>query len=273
VPTPAPLDDEAADLALELERSGITAAGAEALVRELRFHVGPFADGSLRDLARRRIAAKIRVEHGWEPDGSARRIALVGASGVGKTTAVANLAAGLTRGGMTVGIIVIERRPEGEHAVLPRLGATGGSDADRALAYMAGTDVIRVGTPAEMRRAITRLAGRDAVLIDTPGLSRDDVALAELRDVLEAAVAHELHAVVPLGIADREAAAVLARLARLGATRLLVTKTDEARFAGPIYNLATGYELPLGYLGCAPTVPGGLTPADGGSIASRILPI
>src|SRR5205085_6998275 len=87
-----PLDDESADLVIELERAGLTPAAADALVREVRHHVEPFAAGRLRDLVRRRIASRVRVDQGWEPDGTARRIAVVGASGVGKTTAIANLA-------------------------------------------------------------------------------------------------------------------------------------------------------------------------------------
>ena len=92
-----PLDDESADLVVELERAGLTPAAADALVREVRHHVEPFAAGRLRDLVRRRIAARVRIEQGWEPDGTARRIAVVGASGVGKTTAIANLAGRLRR--------------------------------------------------------------------------------------------------------------------------------------------------------------------------------
>ena len=270
----APLDDEAADLVLELERAGLTVDAAEALVREVRLHVEPFAAGRLRDLARRRIASRFRIEQGWEPDGAARRIAVVGASGVGKTTAIANLAAGYTAAGLMVGIVVLDRPVTDAHPMLPRLGATAGSEADRALAYMAGADVLRVGSPAEMRRGIQRLGVRDVVVIDTPGLAvGDEPGMAHLKSLLEAAGPHETHAAVPLGIAEREAAAMLSRLARVGANRLLVTKTDEARFAGPLHGLATVYDLPFSYLGCGPRVPGDLVAADGVSIAERILPI
>ena len=269
-----PLDDEASDLALELERAGLAPDAAEALVREVRLHVEPFAAGRLRDLVRRRIASRFRIEQGFEPDGAARRIAVVGASGVGKTTSIANLAAGYTAAGLMVGIVVVDRPVSDAHPMLPRLGATAGSEADRALAYMAGADVLRVGSAAEMRRGMQRLAVRDVVVIDTPGLAvGDEQGMAHLKSLLEAAGPHETHAAVPLGIAEREAAAMLSRLARAGANRLLVTKTDEARFAGPLYGLATVYDLPFSYLGCGPRVPGDLVAADGVSIAERILPI
>ncbi len=269
----APLDDEAEDLVLELERSGIALDAAESLVRAVQHHVEPFGGGRLRDLVRARIADRIRVEQGYEPDGSARRIAVVGGSGAGKTTAIANLAVGLTDSGLTVGIVVASRRDDAAHPVLPRLGAAAGSEADRALAYMAGADVLRVTTATEMHRAVERLHARDAVLIDTPGIAiGDEPGAAMLRTLLDAATPHETHAVVPLGTADREIAATLSRLARVGANRLLVSKTDEARFAGPLYGLATVYDLPLSYLASGPRVPGDLRVADGVSIAERILP-
>jgi flagellar biosynthesis protein FlhF len=277
-PTAAPMapvdpssDEEGADLVLELERAGVPTSVAAGLVRDVRLHVEPFATGALRDLVRRRIAGRIAVEHGWAPSGTARRIAIVGASGVGKTTAAANLAAGFATAGLNVGLMIVERIDTG-HPTLPRLGSMGGSEADRALAYMAGADISRVSTPADATRAIARLTGRDVVVIDTPGIAADDRGDA-LAPVLAAIGVDEVHAAVPLGLADREAAAILTRLTRLGANRLLVTKTDEARFAGPLLGLAATYDLALGYLGCGSSVPGGLHPADGGSIATRILPI
>jgi flagellar biosynthesis GTPase FlhF len=121
---------------------------------------------------------------------------------------------------------------------------------------------------------MSRLQMRDVVLIDTPGLAvGDEPGMHHLKALLEAAAPNETHAVVPLGIAEREVAAMLSRLSRVGADRLLVTKTDEARFAGPLHGLATVYDLPFSYLGCGPRVPGDLVAADGVSIAERILPI
>ncbi len=269
-----PLDDESADLVVELERAGLTPAAADALVREVRHHVEPFASGRLRDLVRSRIAARVRIEQGWEPDGTARRIAVVGASGAGKTTAIANLAAGYASAGMMVGIVVVDRAIGDGHPVLPRLGASAGSEADRALAYMAGADVLRVTSVNEIRRGMSRLQMRDVVLVDTPGLAvGDEPGMNHLKALLEAAAPNETHAAVPLGIAEREVAAMLSRLSRVGANRLLVTKTDEARFAGPLHGLATVYDLPFSYLACGPRVPGDLVAADGVSIAERILPI
>ena len=82
---------------LELERAGVSSEIARRLVDEVVLHVQPFATRPLRELARDRIAARIRTEQGWTPDGSPRRIAIVGPTGVGKTAAVVRLAAAWPR--------------------------------------------------------------------------------------------------------------------------------------------------------------------------------
>jgi flagellar biosynthesis protein FlhF len=272
LPTPVRERDEEEDgLVLELERSGIAPDLAAELVDEVRIHLRPFVAGSLRSLTRAHIAGRIRTAQGWTPEGSARRIALVGGSGVGKTSTVAKLAAGYAGAGLRVGVVVVDAA--GGDAVHP-LAAQLGADADRLLAYAAGSEVVRVRTPAEAGRAQARLASRDVVLVDTPGVgAADDARAARLAAMLRSIAAHETHLTLPLGLAAREAGAALERFARLGANRVLVTKTDEARFPGPLLELATRSALPLSYLGEGPDVPGNLRPADGGSIARRILPI
>jgi len=269
------LDEESEDLLLELERASVSTEVARALVEELRLHVRPFSSAPLRDLARDRIAARIRTEQGWAADGAARRIAVVGPSGVGKTSAVVRLAASWAQAGLTVGLVSVAPDPEGEiHPLAMRLGTLAGSEAERVLAYIGGADLARVTSPLDAGRAIHRFADRDVVLVDTPGVGvAADGRLEAVGRILVGTEPHEVHAALPLGLAPREADAALSVLARLGADRVLVTKTDEARFAGPLLDLASRSDLPLSYLATGPRIPGDLAPADGGSIARRILPI
>jgi flagellar biosynthesis protein FlhF len=269
------LDEESEDLLLELERASVSPDVARALVEELRLHVRPFSSAPLRDLARDRIAARIRTEQGWASDGSARRIAIVGPSGVGKTSAIVRLAAAWAQAGLTVGLVSVAPDPEGEvHPLAMRLGTLAGSEAERVLAYIGGADLARAASPLDAGRAVQRFADRDVVLIDTPGVGvAPDGRLEAVGRILVGSEPHEVHAALPLGLAPREADAALAVLARLGADRVLVTKTDEARFAGPLLDLASRSDLPLSYLTTGPRIPGDLSPADGGSIARRILPI
>ncbi len=231
-----------------LERAGVDADRAAGLVEAARLHLRPFDERPFRDLVRDLIATRVRVEHGWTPDGAPRRIAVIGPSGAGKTTAVASLAAAWTRAGLAVGVIAVDAPGDVDAGLAQRLGG----EAERALAYVAGSACLRVASAADAARALLRLGACDVVLLDLPGIGgRDDDAEHLLGDAILACQPHEVHAAVPLGIAPREADAVLARAARLGANRLLVTKTDEARFAGPLFDLADRSALPISYLGAS----------------------
>ena len=269
------LDEEGSDLLLELERAGVSGEIARRLVDEVVLHVQPFSARPLRELARDRIAARIRTEQGWTPDGSPRRIAIVGPTGVGKTAAVVRLAAAWAEAGLSVGLVsVAPELSEEPHPLTARLGAIAGSEADRLLAYVGGNDLARVASPMDAARALQRFGDRDVMLIDTPGVGiASDARLEAIGCSLIGLEPHEVHAALPLALAGREADAAIGVLSRLGANRVLVTKTDEARFAGGLLDLASRSALPLSYMTCGLGIPGDMAPADGGSIARRILPI
>jgi flagellar biosynthesis protein FlhF len=135
-------------------------------------------------------------------------------------------------------------------------------------------DLRRASSISAVRAARRAFAGHDIVLIDTPGSAMVE---GPARDALETLLAEcaidELHAVLPLGMADRELEHVLGRLVELGANRLLATKLDETRFSGVLLTLAATSQLPLAYLSSGPRVNDELDVADGGSICDRILPI
>ena len=163
---------------------------------------------------------------------------------------------------------------EDPHPLTARLGAIAGSESDRLLAYVGGNDLARVASPVDAARALQRFADRDVMLIDTPGVGiANDARLEAIGCSLIGLEPHEVHAALPLALAGREADAAIGVLSRLGANRVLVTKTDEARFAGGLLDLASRSALPLSYMTCGLRIPGDMAPADGGSIARRILPI
>ena len=257
------LDEEGSDLLLELERAGVSGEIARRLVDEVVLHVQPFSARPLRELARDRIAARIRTEQGWAPDGSPRRIAIVGPTGIGKTAAVVRLAAAWAEAGLSIGLVTVAPElSEEPHPLTARLGAIAGSEADRLLAYVGGNDLARVASPMDAARALQRFADRDVMLIDTPGVGiASDARLEAIGCSLIGLEPHEVHAALPLALAGREADAAIGVLSRLGANRVLVTKTDEARFAG-------GAARPRQPLGAAPVVHD-LRPAHPGRHGSR----
>jgi flagellar biosynthesis protein FlhF len=250
----------------ELDRAGVAGDISSAIVGAAERSLRPIhPEALLRDLVRARIRAILRVETGWGGEGR-RTIAVVGPSGAGKTTAVLKLAERYAASGLSVGVLALD--PGRDTEVGGRGRTIDALDESRAF------DLRRAGGIPAVRVALRAFSEHDVVLIDTPGLATSDARAREaLRGLLVECAVDELHAVVPVGFADREMKDLLGRLVALGANRLLPTKLDESRFIGPLVTLAARSQLPLAYLGTGPRIPDDLMLADGGSICERILPI
>jgi flagellar biosynthesis GTPase FlhF len=257
-----PSSDDAIALLDELDRAGVASEIARAVVEAAERHLQPFQPATpLRDLVRARIRSIVRVEAGWGDSGQ-RTLAVAGPTGSGKTTVLLKLAERYCAAGLSVGVLALEPVPAGR----TRLG-----DAlDDSLTF----DLRRAGSISAVRAARRAFAGHDIVLVDTPGSAMvEGTARDSLLTLLAECGIDELHAVLPLGMADRELAHVLSRLVELGANRLLPTKLDETRFSGALLTLAATSQLPLAYLSSGPRINDEFDVADGGSICDRILPI
>jgi flagellar biosynthesis protein FlhF len=246
----------------ELDRAGVATEIARAVVEAAERHLHPFQPSTpLRDLVRARIRSIVRVEAGWGDSGQ-RTLAVAGPTGSGKTTVLLKLAERYCAAGLSVGVLALEPVPSGRTRM--------GDALDDSLTF----DLRRAGSISAVRAARRAFAGHDIVLVDTPGSAMvEGPARAALLKLLGECQIDELHAVLPLGMADRELAHVLGRLVDLGANRLLPTKLDETRFSGALLTLAATSQLPLAYLSSGPRVNDELDVADGGSICDRILPI
>jgi flagellar biosynthesis protein FlhF len=259
-----PSSDDGVALLEELDRAGVAPAIARAVVEASERHLRPFRpEAPLRDLVRARIRSVVRIEAGWGGEGQ-RTLAVAGPTGAGKTTVILKLAERYCAAGLSVGVLALEPMPE--TSIRARV-------AD-GLAESMNFDVRRAGSVSAVRAARRAFADHDAVLIDTPGSAiADPEAREALRKLLRECKIDELHAVLPLGLADRELDHVISELVKLGANRVLPTKVDETRFSGALLTLAASSQLPLAYLGTGPCIPADLELADGGSICDRILPI
>jgi flagellar biosynthesis protein FlhF len=257
-----PDSEDAVRLLDELDRAGVATEIARAVVEAAERHLHPFQPATpLRELVRARIRSIVHVEAGWGDSGQ-RTLAVAGPTGSGKTTVLLKLAERYCAAGLSVGVLALEPVPAGRTRM--------GDALDDSLTF----DLRRASSISAVRAARRAFAGHDIVLIDTPGSAMVE---GPARDALETLLAEcaidELHAVLPLGMADRELEHVLGRLVELGANRLLATKLDETRFSGVLLTLAATSQLPLAYLSSGPRVNDELDVADGGSICDRILPI
>ncbi|MBY0309305.1 MAG: flagellar biosynthesis protein FlhF [Phycisphaerales bacterium] len=194
-------------------------------------------------------------------DGRPLTIALIGPTGVGKTTTVAKLAAAYKlRHGKKVGLITADTY---------RIAAV---EQLRTYANIIGLPLKVVMTPAEMTAACQELSDMDVVLIDTAGRSpSDSPRLAELAEFLAAARPHQRHMVLSSVLGDAAMARAVERFRTLHPDHLIFTKLDEAASYGVLLNIAGRLEARLSYVTTGQEVPDDIEPTRTDRLARLIL--
>ena len=188
-------------------------------------------------------------------------VALVGPTGVGKTTTVAKLAANLKlREGHSVGLITVDTF---------RMGAV---DQLKKYSDIIGSRLAVVATPDDLGPALRSLADCDYVLIDTAGRSpRDKKELARMKRVLEIAKADEVHLVLAAASGRKQLDLITDRFAPLGVDKVIFTKLDEAAQLGVMLNVALKLDTQLSYVTHGQEVPNDIQVSDARRIAQMIL--
>ncbi|HBO42353.1 MAG TPA: flagellar biosynthesis protein FlhF [Planctomycetaceae bacterium] len=190
-----------------------------------------------------------------------RLVALVGPTGVGKTTTIAKLAANhRLKLRQNVGLITVDTY---------RIAAV---EQLRTYADIIDLPMQVVSTPREMREAVRRLSGMDLILMDTAGRSpRDEVKIQELKAFLTEAGADEVHLVLGSTAGSRSLEQTAQRFAAVGTTALILTKLDEAAGLGNLLPLLQSSALPLSYLTNGQNVPDDIETAQPARLANLML--
>ncbi len=193
--------------------------------------------------------------------GQRRMVALVGPTGVGKTTTIAKLAANFRlRADIRVGLITVDTY---------RIAAV---DQLRTYAEIIDLPMEVVSTPREMRAAVDRMQDVDLVLLDTAGRSpRDEIRIQELKAILTEAHADEVHLVLSVTGGARQLATSAQRFSVVGTTALLLTKLDEAAGLGNLLPTLQQTKLPVSYLTHGQRVPDDIAVADRQTLSTRML--
>ncbi|MDF1809891.1 MAG: flagellar biosynthesis protein FlhF [Phycisphaerales bacterium] len=231
--------------AIELKDSAIV---RQALLREIESTI------------RTRSESLLHIETHSKGD-RPRVIALVGPTGVGKTTTVAKLAATYKlRHNKQVGLVTSDTY---------RIAAV---EQLRTYAGIIGLPLKVANSPEEMERAIADLGDCDIVVVDTAGRSQNDARrLDELAEFTAAAAPDETHLVLSTTVGDNVLRKTAERFKALGPDRCILTKLDEAVTTGPIAGLSDRIGLPLSFITVGQEVPDDLEPARADRLARCVL--
>jgi len=192
---------------------------------------------------------------------SPRVIALVGPTGVGKTTTSAKLAAMYAmHKGASVALVTTDNF---------RVGAV---EQLKTYAKIMGIPLSVAATPKEMGTTLESHADKDLIIIDTAGRSpKDQERLEELRAFLEPVPGVEVHLCLSATTRDRELDEAVARYGILPISRLLFTKLDETASLGCVVNTHLRTRFPLSYFTNGQMVPEDILVASPRKLANLVL--
>ncbi len=188
------------------------------------------------------------------------RIALVGSTGVGKTTTIAKIAARFAHnhGKRSVAMISTDQF---------RIGA---QEQLQHYARLLEIPLLMAGNSEELCDRLDMLADKKMVLIDTAGMSQRDLRLAEQFHRLQSG-APQIKPYLVLS-ANTQLAALNQTILSFRKVKLagaIVTKLDEAASLGGIVTAAIRHQLVLAYCGTGQKVPEDLEPAKSHRLISK----
>lgn len=214
----------------------------------------------LRRMAQHLMASDLMVPGPAAVQGR-RVVALIGPTGVGKTTTLAKLAAHY--------VLQEQKQVALIAADTFRVAAV---DQLRTYAEILGVPIEVVYETSEIPGALARTASAEIVLVDTAGRSHKNTAhMDELRQYLGALQADEVHLVLSLTSSERDAQAMVEGYWPYGFDRFLFTKWDESASPGLIYHLVQRYRRPLSFVTTGQSVPEDIVTASPVRIAEAIL--
>jgi len=243
------------NLMLKLIRSGYSAGLARAILDKLPDDIG----------ARESIRWMMNVlERNLKTDANARPLqeeggiyALVGATGVGKTTTTAKLAGLCARrhGPASVGLITLDTYRVGAHEQLRNYGRLMGVVAHQAHDRAALQDLLNL------------LGNKKMILIDTTGLAPRDSRKREMLDVLDLPVVNRLLVLNAVGHGDTQDEAI-SSFRSSGVQQAILSKIDEAVKVGPTLDASIRHQLVLRGVTTGQKVPEDWEAADAAKLVS-----
>ena len=187
-------------------------------------------------------------------------VALVGPTGVGKTTTIAKLAARfrLKHGPRQIALVTTDNYRIAAHEQLS------------TYARILGVPVRVAGNPEEFQAIVRSFMDKKLVLVDTAGMSQRDLRLAEQFALLrDSQVAIETYLVLSAGSQLASLYEALEAFAGFQPKACILTKLDEAGVLGPVLSALIERGLPAAFVTDGQQVPEDLHPARGDDLIAR----
>ena len=208
------------------------------------------------------LADNVPMADGLELKSRKRKVAaLLGPTGVGKTTTLAKIAAQcVLEKGISTAFITADTY---------RISAV---EQLKTYADILGLPIAIVYTPDELKEAIQKFRQKQLILIDTAGRSQHNRRqMAELKDFLAVNQNIEKYLVLSATTKNEDAKDIMDKFSVCKPDKVIFTKTDETKSLGVILNILRKKTMRLSYLTNGQSVPDDIVPAQAGKLAELFL--
>ena len=240
----APLRSELRSLRTLL-RSHSESRSTEGIRQELVALRGALAPRQPQRARDKQAVQEIAEETSLSKPSQGRVVALVGPTGVGKTTTIAKLAARAA---------LMERKS----VALITLDTyrIGGEDQIRIFGELMGVPVYLVSEPEALMEQVAQLSRCERIFVDTAGRSpRDTPAINDLRHALNDVGELEVHLAIAAATQPDVIDSIYHHYSCLKIDRLIITKIDEAFHLDELVRAPARIAIPVSYITTGQAVP------------------
>lgn len=214
----------------------------------------------LKQRLRSVISSKILTDPPWEYFDPQKVVALLGPTGVGKTTTIAKLAANYHLiAQQKVGLITLDTY---------RIAAV---EQLKTYADIINVPLTVVYSGEELQDAIANYHDQDLILIDTAGRSHNNQSQMEELNAALAGINAEKYLVVSATTKSYDLMAIIDAYRSMDIDNLIVTKLDETESYGILLQAASYAQVPIAFITTGQSVPDDIEIADSEQLTNLIL--